>query len=137
MLTTIASLSQTTKVKTFNKWDKYDNLYDDTTHYTKYKLLIKTDSPGKCLIGSSRSTIGGLVFMGIGSGILTYSLSFSDSYEKTPLQVVGCAVALTGIILQIRGIILIGKAGRLMEKEYKKTLTYNVSLNKVGLAVNF
>jgi hypothetical protein len=103
----------------------------------KSTFVVGTDTPGKCLIKSSGSSIAGLVLMGFGAGIMAYSTNPDVADSATQLQAVGGAVIVVGAIFQIRGIVLIGKAGKLMEKERQKTLSYYVSPTQTGLRFNF
>lgn len=132
-LSSTAQINQKNKVQ--RKWDKYDNLYDDTTSKTNF--IVGTDTPGKCLIKSSRSTIGSLFCTAIGSVIIAYSFNKDAESEAKTFRAIGGLTMFTGIILEVRGIILIGKAGKLMENERQKSLSYNISPTKIGLAFNF
>jgi len=114
-------------------WNKYDNL--DSPFKKDSIQLITNETSGSCLIKSSRSTLTGL-FLNIAGGALL-TLSFTEKQDADPLRFGGAALIFTGSILQIRGIILIGKAGRLMEKKKQKTLSYSISPTKFGLAFNF
>lgn len=131
MLITLSSFGQNNDKTKW--WNKYDNL--DTPVKKDSIQLITNETSGSCLIKSSRNTLTGL-FLNIAGGALI-SLSFTEKEDADAFKIGGAVLMITGSILQIRGIVLIGKAGKLMEKEKQKSLSYNISPTKIGLAFNF
>jgi len=103
-----------------------------------YSITTKEGTAGQCLVESSNSTLTGLALMTIGTAVYIGSFNQKDTDTKKVYQIFGGATTFIGAVLQIKGVILIGKAGKLMEKERKlNELTYNISPTGIGLKLTF
>lgn len=107
----------------------------------KYSTVdsMNINNSGIKLIKSSNSLFAGLILSGIGSALIIKSSSDtnkSDPRINKQNKNVGTVCVILGAVLHIHGIILIGEAGRNLNKP-RKELTYVVSPTEVGLALNF
>lgn len=121
--------------------------YSDIVYPKKEITGLKT--PGKYLRQASNSLIGGLLISAAGAGCLVLGAkeSTSNSNNKNTgeyqgndgqqaFTYIGVGLIVTGAILQIRGIVLIGRAGDAMEAN-KTALVLQPKINGASLVLNF
>jgi len=115
--------------------------------YPKKDMPPKT--PGTYLRQASNSFIGGFILSAVGSGCLALAANSSSetvdrdtgkSYSndnKVVFTALGAGLVTVGVILEIRGIVLIGRAGDALNKERKTALVLQPKVNGASLVLKF
>jgi len=97
-----------------------------------YSSTVKQETAGQYLIQASNSFIGSMVLASIGTAVVLTQTNPED------VKVLGSVLFVGSALCSIRGVILIGKSGKAMEKERKNSeLSYNISPTGFGLRLTF
>lgn len=121
--------------------------YTDIVYPKKDVAYPKT--PGTYLRQASNSFIGGFILTAVGGGCLAIGANSSSETvdrdtgktysndNKTIFTALGAGLMAVGVILEIRGIVLIGRAGDAMNKERKTALVLQPKANGASLVFKF
>jgi len=101
---------------------------------TETDSIKNYSSPGNCLIQAKNSKMTSYG-MAVTSGIFL-GVYFNEKSEDAFIYASG-AFALLSVVFDIRSSILIGKAGKLMEKEKRSKISFYALPNQAGIRLTF